>query len=344
MIFFIRFVTATCLFSFLGKANLWLNPFSNILLAFGYRFFLIFSPLFDRLKKSYAIALSIFSAGLGSLFFLSSSTLLLLLGAFLVALGLSVSGYLIKLGVAESASGAAWNKIALNAGSLLAGLILLLSIHSKYIFFGVSAFVLIIISSIALFFIPNESKKIRLSIPSKISIRPLFTWILVGCVTGIKLFAVFSVLPQYLIYQFNYLPHWYGVMVFLNSIVIVLFQMPIIHQIKKIKGDSKIFILLLGSIFIGMFLISFPRLLYAENFFGALVWTSILSVIECMISYFDVQASVKGYLFIKEVSVGLGAGATVLCSRMLIFPYSAWCVGVLGLMMTIGIFLFASKN
>ncbi|HIE4969112.1 TPA: hypothetical protein ACXNMF_003968, partial [Klebsiella aerogenes] len=41
----LRMVSAIALFSLLGQANVWLDTTSNALLAFGYRFLLILTPL-----------------------------------------------------------------------------------------------------------------------------------------------------------------------------------------------------------------------------------------------------------------------------------------------------------
>src|SRR3990167_11240707 len=117
MIFFIRFITATCLFAFLGKANIWLNPLSNVILAIGYRFFLILSPVFSRISGKYAITLALMLSVIGTFLFCLHHDYFLAIGAVLVGIGFSISGYLIKSEAAETPTGAAHNKIALNAGS-----------------------------------------------------------------------------------------------------------------------------------------------------------------------------------------------------------------------------------
>lgn len=330
MIFFIRFITAACLFSFLGKANLWLTPVSNIILAIGYRFFLILSPLFDRVGKRYAISLALLLTALGSLLFLLHNVWVLTLGALLTSIGLSVSGYLIKAEAAETPSGAAFNKIALNIGSLLAGLILLLTLSSKNIFFGTGAAILLLVAIGALFFSHKKQKKVSLPVPKKFDLKKFTAWFFVGICIGIKLFGVFSVLPQYLINNLGHLPAWYGWMVFLNSAVIILFQLPLIHFVERFKHNNNAFKIVLFFMFLGMLLISFPQYLQANHIIGAIIWTLLLSLIECLASYLDVQASRDGFLFIKEIAVGFGAGLTVLFSRELVFPFSALAVGFTG--------------
>src|SRR6185437_8923697 len=135
MTYIIRFITATCLFALLGKANIWMNSISNIILAVGYRLFLILSPFAPRIFGRYGITVSLLLAALGAILFCFAPSYLMIIGAVLIGIGLSVSGYLIKAEVSETPVGAAYNKIALNAGSLLSGLILLFYLGTKNIFF-----------------------------------------------------------------------------------------------------------------------------------------------------------------------------------------------------------------
>lgn len=330
MVFFIRFITATCLFAFLGKANIWLNSVSNVILAVGYRFFLILSPILAKKTGKYSVAISLLIAALGTLLFCFNSTYLMALGAVMVGIGLSVSGYLIKSEVSETPSGAAHNKIALNAGSLLSGIIILVFLGTKNLFFIVAA-LLLLISCLIAYFNSHKQKEIRLPIPKSFCKKRFVGWLLVGMSIGIKLFGVFSVLPQYLINELGKLPNWYGIMVFINSIVIIMFQLPIINFIEKFKINNLSFKLTLAAMVLGMAIIAVPQAFYAETFFGALIWTVLLSIVECCASYLDVQGSRAGYLLIKETSVGLGAGLTVLISRYLDPSISSISTGILGI-------------
>lgn len=331
MIFFIRFITATCLFAFLGKANLWLNPLSNIILAIGYRFFLVLSPLFVRLAKKQAVALSLVLASLGALllaYFNQPS--FLAIGALLVGIGLSVSGYLIKSEVAESPKGAAYNKIALNAGSLVSGLILLLALHNKQFFFSLAALSFFAISVLALFS-TQKKKSPSLPFPQDQCLRKWFGWILVGVAVGIKLFGVFAVLPQYLLSTSGTLPYWYGLMIFVNSGIIILCQLPIIHWTEQFKSHNHSFKITLTIMILGMLLIATPNLFHANTLIGALIWTIFLSIIECFASYLDVLGSRARFLLVKETSVGLGAGLTVFFSRYFSAPLSSLLIGATGM-------------
>ncbi len=335
LIFLIRFITATCLFAFLGKANIWLSSSSNVILAMGYRFFLILSPLLTQITGKYSVAIALLLAVLGSLFFCINSATTMIVGAILVGIGLSVSGYLIKSEASETPLGAAHNKIALNAGSLLSGIIIMLYYGEKNLFFILAACILFLSFLIA-FFKAHKRNKMQLPVPRLFSIRKFTGWLLVGVSIGIKLFGVFSVLPQYLLNTLGDIPNWYGIMVFLNSAIIIVLQIPIINFVEKFKAYNVSFKLTLTAMIIGMLIISFPEIFYVEKFIGAFIWTALLSLVECCASYLDVQGSRAGYLLIKETSVGLGAGLTVLISRYGDPSFSSITTGVLGIVVIMG--------
>lgn len=344
MIFFIRFITAAALFAFLGKANLWMSPVSNIILAIGYRFFLITSPIFDRIAGKHAIALALLLSSAGALLFCFSLNVFFVLAALLVSMGLSVAGYLIKAEASESPKGAAHNKIALNAGSLFSGLILLIPMLRKNIFFIISAAVFLVCSGIT-FFISHRKKAVSLPKTNLSNIEDNFIWIMIGMAVGIKLFGVLSVLPQFLLAQQSQLPAWYGITLFVNSAMIILLQLPIIHWVEKRNAHSDGSRLTLFVMMLGMVIIAFPGLFLASSFFGAMIWTVSLSIVECFASYLDVSASRAGSLFVKEVSVGLGGGIAVLFSRLLPVSYSSISLGLVGgLMLCVAYWYFFKKR
>ncbi|MFT3742204.1 MAG: hypothetical protein QM752_06000 [Gammaproteobacteria bacterium] len=329
MIFFIRFVTATCLFAFLGKANIWLTPLSNTLLAIGYRFFLITSPLFSRLFGKYAITIALIISTIGTLLFCLNGNYQMTIGSILVGIGFSVSGYLIKSEAAETTTGAAHNKIALNAGSLASGIVLLLSINSKDVFFFISACVLFFI---ILFSIKNSIKKdIVLSIPKSFDKKRWFGWLFVGIAIGIKFFGVLSVLPQYILSTKHNLPNWYGIMIFINSGTVILLQIPIIRLLDRFHPNNSVkitFYLML----IGMILIAFPQYFHAYTMIGAALWTIILSIIECFASYLDAYGSKAGFLLVKETAVGIGAGLAVFFGRYFTSDVSSLLISGCGIL------------
>ena len=258
MIFFIRFVTATCLFAFLGKANIWLSPLSNVLLATGYRFFLVLSPIFSRLGGKYAVTIALLFSAIGTLLFCLHENYWLITGAIFVGIGFSVSGYLIKSEAAESPAGAAHNKIALNAGSLLSGVVLLIVYESKNIFFGIAVVILLVLVVIS-FLSARRKKPVALPIPKSFDKKKWIGWLFVGIAVGIKLFSVLSVLPQYILARTFNLPYWYGIIVFVNSAIIILCQLPIIHWVEKFKTNNHAFKITLSIMILGMIIIAFPQ-------------------------------------------------------------------------------------
>jgi hypothetical protein len=132
-------------------------------------------------------------------------------------------------------------------------------------------------------------------------------------VIGVKLIAIVSILPQFLINANNgKLPVWYGSMLVINSLFVVIFQIPIMKRIKNISRISAIL-----PLFIGMIIISFSSNMRLTTFGGALIWTLSLSLIECTISYLDKLSQDDGLLLIKESAVGLGSAATVFFVRYL---------------------------
>lgn len=329
MIFFIRLVTAACFFTLLGKANIWLNPVSNAILAVGYRSFLVLSPGFSRLTKQFAIAAALLFSGIGVLLLLMHGKWSIILGAIILGVGVSVSGYLIRAVAAETPKGAAHNKMVANIGSLIAGLILMLSFHSRALFFAIGAIIFMALSLLAAS-TTRKQKTITLTAPKKFDFCKTVGWVLCGLGVGIKLFGVFSVLPQFLIAKIGYLPFWYGIMIFINSIAIILFQLPIIHFIGRFGHNNQAIKITLTIMFFGMLLIAFPKFFFVEWFFGALLWTILLSLVECAASYLDVEGSKSGFLLIKETSIGLGGGLTVLASRCIPVVNSSMVIGSLG--------------
>lgn len=121
MTYALRFLSALCLFAVLAKGNGFLDAYSNTVLVLGYRVLLVFSPLLIRWVGRSAGGVCFLAAAAGAVLWLVPGVPVHLAAALLVGLGLSVGGYVLKTTVAESASGASWNKIALNGGSLLAG-------------------------------------------------------------------------------------------------------------------------------------------------------------------------------------------------------------------------------
>ena len=331
MIFFIRFITSACLYTLLGKANIWLSPASNILLVFGSRFFLILAPLMVKIFKRRAIPGALTLAAIGFGLLCLNQVVYITFGAILLGIGISVSGYLIRAEAAETIAGAANNKIAINLGSLFAGIILLFSLEVKNIFFMVAALILLLVALLANLR-AKKSLAIILPVAQKVSRRNGLGWSCIGLAIGIKLYSVFSVLPQYILLHTGALPSWYGGLVFINSLLIVVLQKPIIHKVSKLQKNNCELKFTLVIMLMGMLLIIFPNFFYVNLCLGALFWIFILSLIECVASYLDVQGAKDGCLFIKELSVGIGGGICVLFTRCLPAHISGLALGLFGML------------
>lgn len=343
MIFIIRLITATCFFALLGKANIWLNPVSNVILAIGYRSFLIFSPLLMKVTKQFAIGLSLLLATLGILLFCGNDNIFFISGSLLLGVGISISSYLIRIEAAETPKGAAHNKIAANLGGIVSGLILLGTFSSKNHFYQGIALAFLV-SCLLAFSISHKSKNIILKLPKKNNFKYKIGWLLLGLATGIKLFGVFSVLPQFLIIEQGRLPNWYGSLIFTNAFFIIFLQLPIIHFIEKLNRTNNGIKITLIIMLIGMLLIAFPAIFYVTHLTGALVWTISLSFVECVASYLDVQGSRSGFLLTKEVAVGIGGGLTVLVCRSFAHSYSSELIGLIGIASIIFAYLLLNKE
>ncbi len=343
MIFIIRLITATCFFALLGKANIWLNPVSNIILAVGYRSFLIFSPFFSKITKQFAIGLSLLLATLGILLFCGHGNIFLISGSLLLGIGVSISSYLIRMEAAETPKGAAHNKIAANLGGIVSGLILLGTFGSKNLFYELIALAFFV-SCLLAFSISHKKKNISLRLPETINFKYAIGWLLLGLATGIKLFGVFSVLPQFLILKQGQLPIWYGFLIFTNAFFIVFLQLPIIHCIEKFNQNNHGIKITLITMLIGMLLIAFPAIFCVTHLIGAVLWTISLSFVECVASYLDVQGSRSGFLLIKEAAVGIGGGLTVLVCRSIAQSYSSELIGLIGIASIIFAYILLNKT
>lgn len=320
MTYVLRFLSALCLFAVLAKSNVFLDAYSNTVLVLGYRVLLVFSPLLVRWVGRSAGGLCFLAAAAGAVLWTVPGTPIQLLAALLVGLGLSVGGYVLKATVAESASGASWNKIALNGGSLLAGVYVALMNPD----WGVIGFLAPLIAVLALsgglsLWAVRGGAGGRLghqqAAGPETTGRHKVGWSLLGVAIGIKLFAVFSILPQYLLLASGELPSWYGYLISLNAVVVILLQKPIMALITRrgsAQAREKCVLAVLAAC---MLILAAPSLFRVQLLPGALIWITLCSVIECAASYLDVAASRASCLFHKEAAAGVGAGLCVALSR-----------------------------
>jgi hypothetical protein len=307
-----RLISALCLFWILAEANVWLDPLNNVILVLGYRLFILLTPLFFKVYKHKLtfVAMLILEIGIG--LWLAGITIL---GTVFFAVGISVSGYMLKYYSSFSTKGAAGNKIALNLGSIISGMMVALS--QNKLFTLVSCLFLMIGSflSFAKYFY-RENITNFVSSNAHFQLKTLFTknglaWALIGFVTGVKLISIVSILPQFIMLEHNgELPKWFGLMFMVNSLIVVSLQLPIMHKIKHFDKMKAIL-----PLFVGMMIVMLSGSMSISTFIGAFVWTFSLSIVECCISYLDKLSQDDNCLLIKEAFVGLGSAATVYLVR-----------------------------
>lgn len=334
----IRLLTAMVLFVFLSQVNVWADTQTHLVLAVGYRAFLLAAPLFLILgmKRGMRLALGL---GVVAVIFSFVSFNSFALGLF--ALSMAVSGYLCKYLNSHTAKGAADNKVSLNIGAIGSG-VLLMSLANQNGLLGICLAALFV--SFALSFgrqwYEMEDPAPKPSFMRKMNVLPSLGWGLVGIATGIKLTGVFAVLPQYLILEEGGLPRWFGAMIFLNSLAVIFFQ----HRIMSVldRSAEKWTTILSAS---AMLLLMLPAVFKTEILYFAVAWIIFLSFGECALSRYDRLAVKAGYLFPKEVMVGVGSLITVALSRSLPGEiYWSGLVGFVCLLVGLGTLQIVSKN
>lgn len=183
-------------------------------------------------------------------------------------------------------------------------------------------------------------KKSHFSYVGIVSKRAI-AWCIVGFVSGVKLIAIVSILPQFMLQALNgKLPAWYGLMLSLNCLVIIILQVPIIRVVSRLE-TIKVFV----PLAIGMLIIMLSYFFDLNSFLGAFIWTFFLSIIECAITYLDKLAREDDLLLVKEAAVGIGSAVTVCVVRSVSSNYSAFLVGLISLaLLLVGMTLFFSDQ
>jgi len=329
-LFTIRMITAVSLFAVLGKANVWLDTATNSILALGYRALLLLLPLTLLVLGRRSLSVTLLCAGLGLvLLALTSNQGMVMFAAALFAYGIAIAGYLIKSEAAQTKEGAAYNRVAMNMGSLVAGLILLSPLLTPTMFFlGAAAFVLLCLPIALGATFTTEPLVSRPASQAGSNRGSKLPWVIAGIIMGIKLFGVFSILPQAILLKTGELPTWYGLMLILNSAVVVFAQVPVMKLIER-TGRFKV-LAVIGIIVGGFAVLSSPSAFHVETLAGALIWVALLSIAECAFSYLDYFSVKQNNMFVKEVSLGVGAGLTVLIMRVVPAPYNALVLAAIG--------------
>lgn len=329
-LFVIRMITAVSLFAVLGKANVWLDTATNSILALGYRALLLLLPLTLLILGRRSLSVTLLCASLGLvLLALTSNQGMVMFAAALFAYGIAIAGYLIKSEAAQTKEGAAYNRVAMNMGSLVAGLILLSPLLTPTMFFlGAAAFVLLCLPIALGAKFSIEPSVARPATQEGSGWRNKLPWVIAGIIMGIKLFGVFSILPQAILLKTGELPTWYGLMLIVNSAVVVFAQVPVMNLIER-TGRFKV-VTVIAIIVGGFAVLSTPSAFHVETLLGALIWVALLSIAECAFSYLDYFSVKQNNMFVKEVSLGVGAGLTVLVMRVVPAPYNALLLALLG--------------
>ncbi|WP_019844387.1 hypothetical protein [Dickeya zeae] len=309
----LRVISAIALFSLLGQANVWLDTTSNTLLAFGYRFLLILTPLTLSLFGQRALIATLLASLLGLVLLSLNMTYLNWLAVILFSYGVAVLGFIVKNDAARTPTGAANNKIMLNLGSLCAGLLLLYPHWMPSTFYFIMGLLLLACLPAARSFSLPRNITANGIIAASTNKTDKTKWILAGVVTGIKLFSVFSILPQEILAHHAMLPSWYGLMIILNSGIVAMLQIPLMKLIERSGSYSMLLAMII--ILFGLIILAVPGLFQVHTFYGALTWLTILSIAECGLSYIDYCAAKENSLLTKELSVSIGAGLTVIVMR-----------------------------
>lgn len=343
----IRVVTAVTLFSVLGEANVWLDTTTNTVLALGYRFGLVLLPLTLMLMgaRSLVTALAFMAVGAGLLSVKDGGLAMSLAAACLFSYGAAISGYLIKNVAAQTKRGAANNRVAMNVGSLVAGLVIMIPFLTPVTFFW-SVAALVAVCVLIAIPRPVDTSTIHIKIFQGQSASTLIAWILVGTAMGMMLFGVFSVLPQTILKSGPAsemaLPGWYGLMIILNSLVVVIAQVPSLKLIEKMGRYRMAAIF--SFVFMGFALLAFPDLFYVHTLVGAIIWVFLVSIAECAFGHIDYYSVKQKTMFIKEICIGLGAALTVGLMRSVPLPYSSILVGAVGVSSTLAWWLLTRRQ
>jgi len=324
ILFLVRLLTAIIMSTYLAKLNIWSDSFVNSVFAVGYRVFLICTPLAFFLFSFRILPAMAF---LGLVGVGLSFSHVGLVAVICVALSLAISGYLTKLFLATEGSGVAFNKVALNIGSAIAGGLIFLH-FSNNVLLLILALCMLITCILALFFKLDENSINIYQYNNLIIKKDTMGWFLLGVATGIKFVAVFSVLAQYIIKHNGELPYWFGSLIIVNSIVVIFFQKYIIDILCNKSFETSIFIMI-----IAMLLIAFPNVFFAYTLIGATIWVALLSLFECVVTMFDKFSADNGSLIYKELAVGLGGGLAVFLARE--FSEYIYLSGLVGIILIV---------
>lgn len=327
VVYLARLLSACVFCLILAKANTWLDTLNNTVLVFGYRSFILLAPLFLLFAKRWITFFSFFASIIGMGFWFNHY---LLLGTILFSAGMAIGGYVLKYHASKTPNGAANNRIALNIGGILSGIVIASPYSNNYFLW--LGFIMLFITLLCSFPGRDETPENDIHLKNNFTFSQLkslrgISWALIGITTGIKIVSITSILPQYLLHYYDSLPNWYGWVISLNCIVVVLLQKPVMAIMKNLSLNQALTVLITS-----MLVIALPSAFYCQHFMGAIIWVFLLTLFECAVSYLDVFAREEGTLLIKECSVGIGMAMTVFVMRSFIPIHAALMIGCFGLL------------
>jgi len=306
-LFYLRLFSAIALYMILPLSTKF-SAMAGAVLFFGYRSFLILTPLLTRLVGKNDLQASFMAIISGVLFYILFQAELA--AVFLISFGFSVSGFLIKNTASQTPKGSGINKIALSIGGIISGAILA-TYHNNLNYTLFTVIALILTSMMILAYSPSVNDKInrktkQLSLHEiKKDYRPYITWLCFGTSIGMRFFGLYLILPHYLVNTIGHLPKWYGLAFTTYSFIALLAQFYAINNKNIVKIETALLVLS-ASIFI---MIS-PNLFFVEYFLGAILWIALIALEELYSPYLDFHAVRSDAMLIKEIGVGMGG---ILC-------------------------------
>ena len=171
----------------------------------------------------------------------------------------------------------------------------------------------------------------------------------IAFIIGIVIFQIFNCWPLYLKQDYKLLEYQIGSLMAINTILIVLFEMPVIHKLEKINPLK---IMRLGSVFFfsGFFLMQFGNS-YSYAAFTIIIWTIgeilILPMCASFIANLATESNIGKYMglytFTFSFSFVVGPASSAWIYEN-IHPSALWSIiGILGIFVWIRFFFLEKK-
>lgn len=307
-LFIIRFFLAAAFYICVPLSSQ-TSVIAGTILVAGYRSFLALSPYMNKYFKNNDLLFSIILSIVGLVFYLFIKQYVL--GAILIGLGLSVSGFILKSIAAETPSTSGINKIAITSGNIGAGAVLYLTENNNTRALLISLIFLFISCFIKMKKANNRSPikplQVKALIENKFS---NLVWFFFGLAIGVRVFGMYIIMPAYLLRTLGAIPEWYGLTLVLYGIIVIFTQFPAIS--KKVSFSLTTSIIALGF---SCLIMGLPNLFCIETCIGAMIWCFCLALEEIFAPYIDFHAAKTNHLLVKEISIGIGGAVCFLCSQ-----------------------------